>query len=351
MAFYRILVFSSALSWSPLAVRGQGQGNTTCKGTSLDWYTSVVGETPCQTYQSLRRICAPNYTTRGFPIDPLGIGCNDPGDRQCCCNSIAFGLGMLCINCQQGTGTDVLPDQGINGAPGAYETYLFGCAPITNQSLPSNVQQTVCNNELKIDDDMYGIFWPNGQWIYEEARSQIQAGFTAKANNTFSAHCNTTTPTPTPKHSSISGGAIGGIAVAAIAGLAFAGFIIWFFLRRHRAAVDMIQPTNSRNMGEMDRQIDPFYPQPSDVTAALMSDAPISSTPPPPTTRRVGPEKGTVVMGWNRGSSDVGASSTISTSAPTVEPTPPEPERHLDAGQLGRSPSGRLPPAYGEQVL
>lgn len=79
MTFYRVLVFASALSWSPLAVRGQGQGNTTCKGTSLDWYTSVVGETPCtccqcchpqtytfntthvgQTYQSLRRICAPN---------------------------------------------------------------------------------------------------------------------------------------------------------------------------------------------------------------------------------------------------------------------------------------------------
>lgn len=82
------------------------------------------------------------------------------------------------------------------------------------------------------------------------------------------------------------------------------------------------------------------------TSSAPTSSAPTSTTSPPPTTRRLAPEKGAVVMGWNRVGAEVGASFTTGTSAPTVSS---EPERHLDAGQLGRSPSGRLPPAYGEQ--
>ena len=39
------LVVLAILSWPLLSV--VAQGNTTCKGTTLDWYTSVVGETPC----------------------------------------------------------------------------------------------------------------------------------------------------------------------------------------------------------------------------------------------------------------------------------------------------------------
>lgn len=39
------LALFAILSWSlPSAI---AQGNTTCKGTTLDWYTSVVQETPC----------------------------------------------------------------------------------------------------------------------------------------------------------------------------------------------------------------------------------------------------------------------------------------------------------------
>lgn len=66
------LVLLAILSWPLLSV--VAQGNTTCKGTTLDWYTSVVGETPCAleayfcvdhvaepmigiTYQRLRQIC------------------------------------------------------------------------------------------------------------------------------------------------------------------------------------------------------------------------------------------------------------------------------------------------------
>lgn len=30
---------------------------TVCSGTGMDWYTDMVGETPCTTYQRLRQIC------------------------------------------------------------------------------------------------------------------------------------------------------------------------------------------------------------------------------------------------------------------------------------------------------
>ncbi|KZP30173.1 hypothetical protein FIBSPDRAFT_1038514 [Athelia psychrophila] len=368
MPLYRALMFGSALSWSLLTVQGQGQGNITCKDTSLDWYTSVVGETPCESYQSLRRVCnsaytAPNISALISPTSP-GVQCNDqdwPGvSSDCCCNSIAFGLGVLCINCQLGTGSE----NGHNEYPGAYQTYLNGCSPVTNQGLSGPIQNLVCSNNLKIADELYSLFWSNGTWIYEDAREAIQQNFVANGNNSFT-HCpsttiNTTsslpaqpssTNTSTAKHSSLSGGAIGGIAIAVVAGLAFAGFLVWFCFGRHRASADAIHHADSRAMGEVDRHIDPFFTQPSDVTPALVSDAPTSGTSPTLASRHMASGKGPVVMAWNRGSSEVRATSTIVTPPPppTVEPTPSEPERHLDAGRLGRSPSGRLPPAYGEQ--
>jgi hypothetical protein len=33
------------------------QNATVCPTDQLDWYTSVVGETPCRTYERLRQIC------------------------------------------------------------------------------------------------------------------------------------------------------------------------------------------------------------------------------------------------------------------------------------------------------
>ncbi|KZP04031.1 hypothetical protein FIBSPDRAFT_1054937 [Athelia psychrophila] len=365
MLIYCIIMFSWALSCAPLAV--QAQGNTTCKGTTLDWYTSVVGESPCQTYQSLRQICNAEYTVGSLLPVPMNDRCNDQV-AGCCCNSIAFGLSMLCLNCQLGTGSDENGEDGHNALTGNYQTYLGACSPNANRSLPADIQQAVCNEKIKIDDDFYGqLFWDTGQWFYQFSRELMQQHFATYANNTFT-HCASTTiivtssipaqPSSTntsnsiAKHSSISGGAVGDIAIAAVAGLAFAGFLIWFFLRRRRASADVhvIHHADPQNMGEVDRHIDPFYIQPSD---ALVSDAPTSGTSPTLASRHMASGKGSVVMGWNRGSSEARAPSTIVTppppGPPTVEPTPSEPERHLDAGRLGRSPSGRLPPAYGEQ--
>jgi hypothetical protein len=33
------------------------QHTTVCATDQLDWYTSVVGETPCRTYERLRQTC------------------------------------------------------------------------------------------------------------------------------------------------------------------------------------------------------------------------------------------------------------------------------------------------------
>ena len=32
------------------------------------------------------------------------------------------------------------------------------------KSLPNDVQAAVCNNKIKIDDDIYTLFWGTGAW-------------------------------------------------------------------------------------------------------------------------------------------------------------------------------------------
>ncbi|KZP30186.1 hypothetical protein FIBSPDRAFT_146198 [Athelia psychrophila] len=161
MALYCAITFICALSWSPRAV--MGQGDTACKTTSLDWYTSVVGETPCQTYQSLRQICNAEYTVGALSTATPPDSCNDQV-AACCCNSISFALSMLCLNCQQGVGSGVAGDSGYDAGVGAYQDYLGTCAPNVNQSLPTNIQAAVCNEKIKIDDNLYTLFWGDGSW-------------------------------------------------------------------------------------------------------------------------------------------------------------------------------------------
>ncbi|KAI0655616.1 hypothetical protein C8Q70DRAFT_424010 [Cubamyces menziesii] len=74
-------------------------GNTTCASSQLDWYTSVVGETPCATYQRLRQICNNDYQVQNFGHDPPGDHCDDQV-VVCCCNTVAFQLSMLCMKCE-----------------------------------------------------------------------------------------------------------------------------------------------------------------------------------------------------------------------------------------------------------
>ncbi|KZT38605.1 hypothetical protein SISSUDRAFT_1046767 [Sistotremastrum suecicum HHB10207 ss-3] len=199
--------FILGLSWISISVSGNSlvgshslearlTGNTTCKGTTLDWYTSVVGETPCRTYERLRQICASSYTVGQMATNTPPDVCNDQV-ASCCCNSIAFALSMLCLNCQQGVGSGIGGDSGFDAGKGAYQDYLsnFGahaCSPQTNQALPQDIQAAVCNENLKIEDDLYGLFWTDGSWFYIYTKETIQKNNLATNNNTFT-HCASTT--------------------------------------------------------------------------------------------------------------------------------------------------------------
>ncbi|OSD02477.1 hypothetical protein PYCCODRAFT_1367457 [Trametes coccinea BRFM310] len=170
------LFFTFTLCWRVFA------GNTTCASGQLDWYTSVVGETPCMTYQRLRQICNGDYQVGNFRSRNPGDNCDDQVSG-CCCNTIAFELSMLCMNCQQ----DLLPgDQvGIDAAPGTYTEYRGNCGAGTNNSLPSDIQAAVCNENIRLDNYLYGG-WGDGSFVY--TRENAEKDHAANNNNTFT-HC------------------------------------------------------------------------------------------------------------------------------------------------------------------
>ncbi|KAG1856033.1 hypothetical protein DFJ58DRAFT_345219 [Suillus subalutaceus] len=165
-------------------------GNTTCLSSQLDWYTTAVGETPCMTYQRLRQICNSAYVVGNFSANTPGDRCNDQVS-DCCCNSVAFSLSMLCMNCQE----DAVPGDvtGIDAAPGTYTTYLASCGTSTNYSLPASIQQAVCNENIKLDNFLYNrTYWPDGscRWTADYAVEQ-QA---INNNNTFTVCPNQVSP-------------------------------------------------------------------------------------------------------------------------------------------------------------
>ncbi|KAJ7882686.1 hypothetical protein B0H13DRAFT_927303 [Mycena leptocephala] len=105
--------------------------NLACNGTGMNWYTDMVGETPCQTYQKLRQICNAQYTVGVQNVNTPPDSCSDQVST-CCCNTIAFSLSMLCLNCQQDIGTGTGFDAGV----GAYQDYLGQCGSPQTFKLP-----------------------------------------------------------------------------------------------------------------------------------------------------------------------------------------------------------------------
>ncbi|EED81965.1 predicted protein [Postia placenta Mad-698-R] len=174
----------------------QASNTTTCASGALDWYIDAVGETPCMTYQRLRQICN-SYST-------------------CCCNSIAWSLSMLCMNCQQNIKGN---DSGDVDAPaGAYFQYRniskFGyCGAGTNQSsvslypftfagLPAQVQSAVCNTGIRLDNFLYDFFWDNGACTYTREQSELDQA--QSDNNTFT-HCPNATTTSASSQTAATG--------------------------------------------------------------------------------------------------------------------------------------------------
>jgi hypothetical protein len=108
--------FTLLLAVVTAAGSSAAQNLTVCATNQLDWYTSVVRETPCRTYERLRQICDKDCACflpwhEPLAADAVAPDCKDtvgqfnntaPGDScnsPCCCNSIAWNLSMLCLKC------------------------------------------------------------------------------------------------------------------------------------------------------------------------------------------------------------------------------------------------------------
>ncbi|KAJ3811993.1 hypothetical protein F5876DRAFT_75291 [Lentinula aff. lateritia] len=188
-----------------VALLAKADGDVACTGTGLNWYINMVGESPCTTYERLRQICNPSYQVGTMNVNTPPDAC-DEQVADCCCNSVAFTLSMLCLNCQQGGSGN-----GIDAGKGAYQLYLQGsrspgqwCSPVTNTSLPDNIDTAVCDRNIKIIDDIRtGLFWSDGSWFYMWSYEAISKDVGANNNNAFT-HCTSTTSTSTTSTSTSS---------------------------------------------------------------------------------------------------------------------------------------------------
>ncbi|KAF5352102.1 hypothetical protein D9757_013763 [Collybiopsis confluens] len=152
----------------------------------LDYGVPTTEPVPGEDLRSGELVLAVGVMNTNTPPD----ACNDQvGD--CCCNSVAFVLSMLCLNCQKGTGST---GNGYDAGKGAYQMYLEGartsgtCSPVTNQSLPSEVDRAVCDQGIKIIDDVYTSFWSTGDWYYVWTEEEISRDVAAHGGNAFT-HC------------------------------------------------------------------------------------------------------------------------------------------------------------------
>ncbi|KAI1781949.1 hypothetical protein LXA43DRAFT_1105047 [Ganoderma leucocontextum] len=168
---------SAAVAGAALWVQLARAGNTACVSNQLSWYTSVVGESPCMTYQRLRQICNNDYQVPTFATTVPGDRCDDQVS-ECCCNMVAFQLSMLCMVCQQ--------DKQDSGGIG-----------IDARGLPSDLQSAICNENIRIDNFLYDS-WDDGTWFYMWTMENVERLHAANNNNTFT-HCpDQISPSPTP---------------------------------------------------------------------------------------------------------------------------------------------------------
>ncbi|KAF9067647.1 hypothetical protein BDP27DRAFT_1364710 [Rhodocollybia butyracea] len=131
-------------------------------------------------------------------------------------------------SCQQNIGTG----SGYDAGDGTYQRYLAGdrtsgfCAPVNNQTLPPHVQNAVCNEEIKIFDTLFTLFWDDGTWFYEYTTQATSEYIASQDNNTFT-RCPSTTLNKSPSSSGLQvsgGGMATGVVIGAIAAILFCGF-------------------------------------------------------------------------------------------------------------------------------
>ncbi|KAF8602030.1 hypothetical protein BDV93DRAFT_557802 [Ceratobasidium sp. AG-I] len=324
-------------------IKGVEAGNTTYKSNSLDWFTESVGETPCRVYERLRQTCSPSFQVGNIKAVPPGDTCNDQVSA-CCCNSTAFALSMLCMNCQYGVGTSIGDDHGFDAGVG---------------SLPNITQTAVCNQNINIPSYVYTLFWGSGttgNWFYEYTKGAAQLQVQSGQNRT--TFCNTVTPgssesDPEPNIGAVVGGVVGGVGLLAIAAL------VWFFSRRRKSRRRVVDLSNSHRSPNM--MFEPFHIQPAPLAQTV---AHASHSGPSSSGRAYPNSSSDAVSNSNYPPTRAHKSGAIASYPPNRHEThdahgllSPDgvlhaSERHEDsealssAFGLGRSGSGRLPPSY-----
>ncbi|KAJ8496963.1 hypothetical protein ONZ51_g793 [Trametes cubensis] len=358
------LVYTLLSTFLSSGISGRDAGNTTCASTQLDWYTDVVGETPCATYQRLRQICNPDYRVPAFRPNTPGDNCNDQLGDVMLLQFNLVGIEHAMYEFDAATA-----NAGIDAGNGAYTMYAATCGNPTNHTLPGDIQTAVCNREIKLDRNLYGLFWDTGAWFYAYTKDTMTKDFAVTNNNTFT-HCNstlqptssegTTSTTPTSSlHSHSPSDAltgpsststassnsstpiapiIGGAVAGVLGGVALALLGFWLFRRSRRRQgpkpLDLSKEYSGRETPYEDNQqvavVTPFS------AASDASNSGYGGGKGPSEEFALLPRS---LHNAEKFSGRWGSSLSLSSDA----------ERHEDAGPvpaLQRSVSGRLPPAY-----
>ncbi|KAI0330789.1 hypothetical protein GY45DRAFT_1370431 [Cubamyces sp. BRFM 1775] len=72
-------------------------------------------------------------------------------------------------------------------AKGTYTAYRARCGAGTSNALPADIQQAVCNTDIRLDNYLYGR-WADGAWYYVWTKENAERDHAANNNNTFT-HC------------------------------------------------------------------------------------------------------------------------------------------------------------------
>ncbi|KAJ3854592.1 hypothetical protein EV368DRAFT_80459 [Lentinula lateritia] len=203
-----------------VALLAKADGDVACTGTGLNWYINMVGESPCTTYERLRQICNPSYQVGTMNVNTPPDAC-DEQVADCCCNSVAFTLSMLCLKfvyflliaMSNYIHTTLVANKeeaamGLTQVKVPTSSICRVLVRLDNGAAPSrtqdNIDTAVCDRNIKIIDDIRtGLFWSDGSWFYMWSYEAISKDVGANNNNAFT-HCTSTTSTSTTSTSTSS---------------------------------------------------------------------------------------------------------------------------------------------------
>ncbi|KAJ3828672.1 hypothetical protein F5880DRAFT_825269 [Lentinula raphanica] len=298
-----MLRFLFSTFFSTFFLVAHADGIVDCLGTELDWYKTKVGETPCTTYERLRKICNPSFQTDIMHTNAPPDTCMDEfGDY--CCNSVAFALSMFCLACQQGKGINITGAESPRITSGV--TSSKTAITVSGSTFPTVVSET----------------------------PSISSGSTSGSSG-----------------SHLSKGAIGGIAAAStIVSICAALLVLWYFCSREKTKREDARLIASRNIRP--------YLESAEVAGPLLAGEIVT---PIPTRRPRKPERDSPMPGHQTrrpqptlDNLDRQSNSISSQPDITSDPVIFSPLRHTDAGPVVEDRmsenSRSLPPAYGDQV-